>query len=97
VTQFGDNNITQYFIQGGQKITMPDSTATGVSGHSLTPDFCKAQLAAFNNRDRFNEVGGFSAMTSALSKPMVLVMSLWDDVGLSPLPIAFSYITHKGG
>ena len=27
--------------------------------------------------------GGFSGMSDALAKPMVLVMSLWDDVSLS--------------
>lgn len=39
---------------------------------------------AFGDRDRYSEVGGFEAINDALNQPMVLVMSIWDDV-CSPL------------
>lgn len=35
---------------------------------------------AFGDRDRFEEVGGFAQLNKALTVPMVLVMSIWDDV-----------------
>lgn len=59
---------------------MPETTVSGVSGNRLNEDFCKNMFTAFGDRDRFNEVGGWSAFNSALSAPMVLVLSLWDDV-----------------
>jgi cellulose 1,4-beta-cellobiosidase len=59
---------------------MPEATVEGVEGNKLTEDFCKNMFTAFGDRDRFNEVGGWSSFNSALSKPWVLVMSVWDDV-----------------
>ncbi len=62
---------------------MPETTVEGVSGNRLNEDFCKNQFKAFDDRDRFNEVGGWSKMNEALSSEWVLVMSLWDDVSIS--------------
>ena len=62
---------------------MPDTTVEGVSGNRVNEEFCKAQFVAFDDRDRFNEVGGWAKMNDALSKEWVLVMSLWDDVSES--------------
>lgn len=64
---------------------MPETTVEGVSGNQLTEEFCRDQFVAFDDRDRFNEVGGWEKMNEALRSPWVLVMSLWDDVrGLVP-------------
>ncbi|KAK3319570.1 cellulose 1,4-beta-cellobiosidase [Cercophora scortea] len=84
ITQFLGSGTTlteikQFYIQNGKKIDMPASTWPGVTGNSLTPDFCKAQKVAFGDTDRFNQMGGFDTMAQALAKPMVLVLSLWDD------------------
>ncbi len=32
------------------------------------------------DRDRFTEVGGWDQLIKAFQVPMVLVMSIWDDV-----------------
>ncbi|KAG6010615.1 hypothetical protein E4U21_005113, partial [Claviceps maximensis] len=51
----------------------------GASSNSITPGYCKAQKQVFGDRDSFTEKGGMMGVSSALAKPMVLVMSLWDD------------------
>jgi cellulose 1,4-beta-cellobiosidase len=90
VTQFiGSGTLTeirQFFIQGGKKIPMPNSTWPTLTGYnSLTPDMCVAAKAEFGDTDYFTQRGGFTAFTTAVSKGMVLVMSLWDDVSHSTL------------
>lgn len=82
VTQFSESQIYQFFVQDGKKIDMPETTVEGVSGNKLDEAFCKDQFAAFGDRDRFNEVGGWSKMNEALESGWVLVMSLWDDVSV---------------
>jgi len=97
VTQYQTNKISQFFVQGGKKIDMPSTTIDGVSGNSLTPDYCKAQFKAFGDRDRFNEVGGWDKTNDYMSKGMVLVMSLWDDHYANMLWLDSTYPTDKTG
>lgn len=74
------SEIKQYYIQGGTKYQLQNSTWAGLESYnSITDTFCKAQKVAFSDRDVFTEKGGMAQM-SAGSKSMVLVMSLWDDV-----------------
>ena len=71
----------QYFVQGGKKIDIPPPGFDGISKSSaITPEFCENQFKAFGDKDRFNEVGGWPLLNKALAIPMVLVMSIWDDV-----------------
>jgi cellulose 1,4-beta-cellobiosidase len=90
VTQFQQNNLTQYFVQNGKKIYIPAPAFDGFpDSSSITPDYCTAEFSVFGDRDRFDEVGGFSKVNSVLtSQPMVLVMSIWDDVS-SPTTVRF--------
>lgn len=37
----------------------------------------------FDERNRFEEVGGYPALNEALALPMVLVMSIWNDVSIT--------------
>ncbi|KAI1817827.1 glycoside hydrolase family 7 protein [Poronia punctata] len=98
VTQFKENAFTQFFVQNGKKITIPGPTNSAISDSStITPEYCKNQFAAFGDRDRFSEVGGFSAINSAVSKPMVLVMSIWDDHYSNMLWLDSSYPPEKAG
>jgi cellulose 1,4-beta-cellobiosidase len=84
VTRFEQDKITQFFVQNGKKIDIPPPSDSSISTSSaITPDFCKNQFKAFGDRDRFNEVGGFPQLNQALQVPMVLVMSIWDDVSQS--------------
>lgn len=75
---------------------MPVPNVEGIPAdtNTINPEFCEAGPIAFDDRDRFGEVGGFTALNDALSLPMVLVMSIWSDVSnpltppspFSPLP-----------
>jgi cellulose 1,4-beta-cellobiosidase len=82
VTQFAQNNLTQFFVQDGVQIDIPAPAFDGFPDESsITPEYCEDEVTVFGDRDRFSEVGGFSKVNSALtSNPMVLVMSIWDDV-----------------
>jgi len=77
--------IKQLYVQDGKRIDLPNTTWPGLSGNSITPEFCKAQKQVFGDKDRFNDMGGFDNMAKALAKGMVLVLSLWDDVRCAPL------------
>lgn len=86
VTQFlkgSDGNLSEikrFYVQNGKAIPNSESDIAGVSGNSITQGYCDAQKKAFGDRGSFNAKGGMKGMTSAIAKPMVLVMSLWDDV-----------------
>ncbi|MBH1945560.1 hypothetical protein I5L01_15165, partial [Erythrobacter sp. YJ-T3-07] len=73
--------------QDGAKIEIPAPTYDGISDSSaITPEFCTNQFSVFGDRDRFSEVGGFAQLNKAFQVPMVLVMSIWDDVSCTSLP-----------
>lgn len=88
VTQFikGSNGklseIKRLYVQNGKVIGNPESEIASNPGSSITDSFCKAQKPAFSDPDDFNKKGGWSGMSDALAKPMVLVMSLWHDVSI---------------
>lgn len=71
--------IKRLYVQNGKVIANSASDVSGVSGNSITSDFCKAQKTAFGDKDTFSQHGGLSGVSKALSQGMVLVMSLWDD------------------
>ncbi|KAK3331984.1 glycoside hydrolase [Cercophora scortea] len=84
VTQFikgssGLSEIKRFYVQNGKVIPNSESTIDGNPGNSITPDFCKTQKIAFGDTDTFNDKGGFAQFSKGIEKPMVLVMSLWDD------------------
>ena len=88
VTQFITNDgtdtgtlseIKRLYVQDGKVIANSASDVSGVSGNSITPEFCTAQKNAFGDDDTFAHHGGFPGMSTAMEKGMVLVMSLWDD------------------
>lgn len=51
----------------------------GTTSNEITTDYCAAEEAAFGGSS-FSNHGGLPQMSDALSKGMVLVMSIWDDV-----------------
>lgn len=88
VTQFitSDNTATgtlseikRIYVQDGKVIANSASDVSGVSGNSITSDFCTAQKTAFGDDDVFAKYNGMSGMGEGLEQGMVLVMSLWDD------------------
>jgi len=88
VTQFvtSDNTdsgdlveIRRLYVQGGKVWQQPTSNVAGVSGNSITDEFCKNQKSVFGDNNHFARTGGMKAMGDAFQKGMVLVMSIWDD------------------
>lgn len=85
VTQFikgSDGNlqsIRRFYVQNNRLIPNPESTIEGLPGNEINEEFCRAQKEVFGDNDIFNDRGGMKQFSDALAKPMVLVMSLWDD------------------
>ncbi|KAG9253716.1 cellulose 1,4-beta-cellobiosidase [Emericellopsis atlantica] len=80
VTQFENNALNQFFVQDGQRIEMPNANQDGLpETNEIKPELCDVLFDVFDDYDRYTEVGGWTAMQEALSKPMVLVMSIWAD------------------
>ncbi|KAI1760412.1 glycoside hydrolase family 7 protein [Hypoxylon sp. FL1150] len=99
VTQFSNNKVTQFFVQGGKKIEIPAPTLAGfpTDSSSITPEYCSAEVTAFGDRDRFTEVGGWTQLNAVWSMPVVLVMSIWDDHYANMLWLDSSYPPEKAG
>ncbi|KAI6091291.1 glycoside hydrolase family 7 protein [Hypoxylon rubiginosum] len=99
VTQFSDNKVTQFFVQGGKKIEIPAPKLDGfpTDSSSITPEYCSAEVTAFGDRDRFTEVGGWDKLNAVWSMPVVLVMSIWDDHYANMLWLDSSYPPEKAG
>ncbi|KAK0386021.1 hypothetical protein NLU13_5858 [Sarocladium strictum] len=98
VTQFAPRKLTQFLVQNGKKFVIPSPTYDGISSSSdITPEFCDNQFEAFGDRNRFNEVGGWSKLDEALNLPMVLVMSIWDDHYANMLWLDSIYPPEKEG
>jgi cellulose 1,4-beta-cellobiosidase len=99
VTQFSDNKVSQFFVQGGKKIEVPGPTHAGLEGMpaAITPEFCDKVFDVFDDHNRFNDVGGFTKLNEALRVPMVLVMSIWDDHYANMLWLDSSYPPEKAG
>jgi cellulose 1,4-beta-cellobiosidase len=98
VTQFlGSplNEIKRFYVQNGKTYANSDSKINGVTGNSVTPAFCDAQKAAFGDTYSFKDQGGFQSMSDAMSKGMVLVMSLWDDHYANMLWLDSTYPTDS--
>ncbi|KAJ7859220.1 cellulase CEL7A [Mycena olivaceomarginata] len=77
VTQFIGSPITEikrFYVQNGNVIPNSDSQIAGVTGNSITEDFCAAQKTAFGDTNTFASKGGLATMSQASSAGMVLVM-----------------------
>ncbi|KAF2842751.1 glycoside hydrolase family 7 protein [Patellaria atrata CBS 101060] len=101
VTQFIGNPLTEikrFYVQNGKTIPNSMSTIEGVEGfNSITNEFCDAQKAVFKDNYGYKEKGGFQSMSTAMSKGMVLVMSLWDDHYANMLWLDSTYPTDGSG
>nr|AMQ67175.1 1,4-beta-D-glucan cellobiohydrolase A [Aspergillus niger] len=84
VTQFitdGSSSLSEikrYYVQNGKVIANAESSISGVTGNSITTDFCTAQKKAFGDDDVFAAHNGLAGISDAMSS-MVLILSLWDD------------------
>ncbi|KAI4596158.1 Exoglucanase 1 [Pestalotiopsis sp. 9143b] len=85
------SEIKRFYVQNGAVIPNSESLIAGVSGNSITEDYCSAQKTAFGDENVFDERGGLAQMGKALAEPMVLVMSLWDDHAANMLWLDSTY------
>jgi cellulose 1,4-beta-cellobiosidase len=87
------SEIKRIYVQNGKVIANSASDVSGVTGNSITSDFCTAQKTAFGDKDVFSQHGGLSGMGDALAEGMVLVMSIWDDHNSNMLWLDSDYPT----
>lgn len=102
VTQFIEDGgalseIKRFYVQDGAVIPNSESTISGVSGNSITSDYCSAQKTAFGDTDIFAQRGGLAQMGDALASDMVLVMSVWDDHAANMLWLDSTYPVDGSG
>ncbi|EOA84332.1 Esterase/lipase/thioesterase [Exserohilum turcicum] len=85
VTQFlgSGNQLTElkrFYVQNGKVIANPEPTIPGMTGNSITQQWCNTQQEVFQEEIYpFNKFGGMESMGKGMAMGMVLVMSLWDD------------------
>ena len=81
VTRFEETEVTQFFIQDGKKIETPAPAWDGFPDSSgISAEYCNSQFTIFDDQDRFHQVGGFPRHNEMLKHPMVLTMSITNDV-----------------
>ncbi|KAG8874479.1 hypothetical protein FRB97_005885 [Tulasnella sp. 331] len=69
-------------------------SARSVASTSKTADaFCKAQKTSTGDPDSFKNLGGLTEMRQAMSRVMVLVLSIWDDYEVDMLWLGSDYPT----
>ncbi|KAI0483411.1 glycoside hydrolase [Xylaria cf. heliscus] len=101
ITQFvkGDDgnleSIRRLYQQGGRTIANADSSIAGGRGNSIDTAFCDSQKKAFKDIDYFNLHGGIGKMSEALSKGMVLSMSICHDDYANMLWLDGMYPTNR--
>lgn len=87
-------DIIQFYVQDGVVIPHSNSSVAGVTGSSITGEFCSQMKTAFGDINDFARKGGLKAMGEALSRGMVLVLSLWDDSLANMLWLDSNYPTN---
>ncbi|ESZ96488.1 hypothetical protein SBOR_3110 [Sclerotinia borealis F-4128] len=85
--------IKRFYVQDDVVYEQPSSDVSGVSGNSITDDFCTAQKTAFGDTDYFSKNGGMAAMGKKMAGGMVLVLSIWDDYNVNMLWLDGDYPT----
>ena len=95
-TATGDlSEIRRLYVQNGVVFQNSASDVAGVSGNSITADYCKAQKSVFGDNDSFDAKGGLKAMGEAFKAGMTLVLSIWDDYAVNMLWLDSTYPTDK--
>ncbi|KAF2279987.1 exoglucanase-like protein 1 precursor [Westerdykella ornata] len=85
VTQFigSGNKLTElkrFYVQNGKVIANPEPQIEGMTGNSITQEWCDREQQIFQEEIYpFNKWGGMASMGKGMDLGMVLVMSLWDD------------------
>jgi len=85
--------IRRHYKQNDKFIQTPSLQVGSGTFNSISTDFCKAELGLFKDKTNFLAKGGLKAMDEALTKGMVLVLSLWDDHDVGMLWLDSDYPT----
>ena len=86
VTRFTEEAVTQFFIQDGVKIEAPAPVLDGfesIETGGISGEYCDVKAWEFQERDTFIELGGITRQNQILRQPLVLAMSIKDDVSSS--------------
>ncbi|KAM0270898.1 hypothetical protein ACHAQH_009260 [Verticillium albo-atrum] len=97
LTRFHDTHISQSFIQDGEQIDTPSNPTSGITGNSISDQFCNSQASIFEERNRFEEVGGWRHMNRALAGKWVMVMSITHDAYANMLWLDSVYPVDRAG
>ena len=87
------SEIRRFYVQNGVVIPNSQSTIAGVSGNSITTEFCEDQKTAFGDTNTFQSLGGLAQLGKAFQQGMVLVLSIWDDYAVNMLWLDSDYPT----
>lgn len=84
VTRFDEHQVTQFFIQDGKKIDLPNPIWDGLPKDTtgLSAEMCLKKPVVFDERDVFGENNGWESHIKLMKTPMILTMSILDDVYL---------------
>lgn len=79
-----EEGVKQFFMQDGEKIEPPAPHWEDLPDPEggLTEDYCYARPVVFESLDLFNNVGGWHQHLDALRQPMVMALSIYDDVSI---------------
>jgi cellulose 1,4-beta-cellobiosidase len=93
-TDDGDlTEIRRFYVQDGQTIENPRVSMDGLDAYdSITAANCDAQKKLFGEPNTFKNHGGFKAISDAMGRGMVLVLSLWDDSAANMLWLDSTYL-----
>ncbi|KAF1994121.1 glycoside hydrolase family 7 protein [Amniculicola lignicola CBS 123094] len=87
--------IKRFYVQNGKVFAQPEPQIEGMTGNSITQEWCNTQKNVFQEKDYpFNDHGGMASMGRGMNLGMVLVMSLWDDHYANMLWLDSSYPTE---
>ncbi|KAF7329340.1 Glucanase [Mycena kentingensis (nom. inval.)] len=98
VTQFIGSPVTEirrFYVQNGVVFANSASAVSGVTGNSITDNFCAAQKTAFGDVNTFAQKGGMAGISRAMTSGMVLVLSIWDDHTANMLWLDAPYPPNK--
>jgi cellulose 1,4-beta-cellobiosidase len=88
--------LKRFYVQNGKVIANPEPTIPGMTGNSITQEWCDRQQEVFDEKVYpFNTHGGMASMGKGIDMGMVLVMSLWDDHYANMLWLDSSYPTNE--
>jgi len=83
--------VKQFYTQNGKTIEHPMYTVNGNQHNTITDEFCADWVATTQDGTNFLEKGGLGAIDEAVTKGVVLVMSLWDDHAANMLWLDSTY------